>query len=312
MDAMLLALRLVFPLCVYMVLGYGLQKKNFFSQSTTKEMNNLVFKVLLPLNVIKSIYGSNLRSGIDWSTIVFCFVSILIIFILCWITMPFFSKDKKVISVMIQGIFKSNYILLATSMAAMLYGEQIGMAGVLVAVVAPLTNILSAITFELYRGEKIEFIKLLKKIILNPLVCSAIIGIVLSLSEIKIPDYFMNQIIGKLSGLATPIALIMMGATFDFSYINKYQKELTIVTLGRLLVVPLLELPFLLFFKFRGVNLMALLLCASTPTAVNSYSTALSMGGDGDLAGAIVAITSILSIITMFIWLFVVSSLGLL
>ena len=47
------------------------------------------------------------------------------------------------------------------------------------------------------------------------------------------------------------------------------------------------------------------------PTAVASAAMAQEMGGNGDLAGEIVAVTSVISLFTMFIFIFVLSSAGL-
>ena len=38
------------------------------------------------------------------------------------------------------------------------------------------------------------------------------------------------------------------------------------------------------------------------PNAVNSFNTAVAMGGDGDLANEIVVMSAIVSILTMFGW----------
>ena len=312
MEAMILAFKLVFPLCVYMGLGYFLSKKSFFQEVSTKDVNKLVFKVLLPLSVIKCIWGADLRNGIDWTVILFAVGMTLAWFFLCWFLMPHFSKENRVISVMIQGAAKSNYVLIGTSMVAMLYGDQLGMTGVLVAFIAPLNNALSAITFELYRGKKVKIKELLIKIITNPLVASGIIGTLVSLSPIPVPEYIMTQVVGKLAAMATPLAMLMLGATFDFTYVKKYRKEIGIVTVARLIGAPLLEIPIMILCGFRGVNLLAILIISVTPCAVNCYNTALAMDGDADLAGVLVAITSVLSIFTMFMWIALVSGMGLL
>ena len=317
MAALLLALRLVFPMFCYMLLGYGLQcgkilKKPFFTEAGTKDINNLVFRVLLPLSVIQSIYKSNLKHGIDWMVIGFVFVMTVGVFLLSWLILPRFDSDRRRLPVMIQGAYKSNYVLMGTSIAAMLFGDDIGMAGVLVALTAPLNNILAAIIFEHYRGGRVSPSAMAKKILTNPLVASGLIGIALNLLSIPIPKYFMDNVISKLAGMATPLALIVLGATFRFDYASHYVKQISIVTVIRLILVPLCAVPAAILLGIRGVDLIAILICAATPAAVNSYPTAVSMGGDGDLAGAILAITSLLSVFTMCIWIALVTGMGML
>ena len=49
----------------------------------------------------------------------------------------------------------------------------------------------------------------------------------------------------------------------------------------------------------------------ASPVAVSSYTMALEMKGDGELAGALVVFTSAFSILTMFLFIFTLKSLGL-
>ena len=144
------------------------------------------------------------------------------------------------------------------------------------------------------------------------MVAGGLAGILLNLSEVKIPAFIMNEVVGKLGNCATPLALMMMGVGFSFENAGRYKRQLGIVTAGRLIITPLVEIPIMALMGFRGVDLLTLAVCAAAPAAVNSYSTAVSMGGDGDLAAAIVAITSICSVATIFMWVSIISALGLL
>ena len=55
---------------------------------------------------------------------------------------------------------------------------------------------------------------------------------------------------------------------------------------------------------------MSLLGVFASPTAVNSFTMAQQMGGDAELAGDIVVVTSAVSMLTMFLWVFLFKSLG--
>ena len=312
METFLLALRLVTPMCIFMIIGYMLQRKNFFTEQALAGINKFLFKFILPINIAKSIYSSNIRNGGNWNVIIFVMCATTVLNLICAVVMPRLESDRRKIPVMIQGVAKSNYVLIGLSMVAMIYGDNIGMAGVMVAATALFNNTFSTIFFEYYRGKKISVGSFIKKIVTNPLVMSGLIGLAINLSGIRLPDIIANDVVGKISSCANPIALIIMGAGFNFEYAGRYKKQIGIVAVCRLVLVPLVEIPIMILLGFRGVDLLALTICAATPTAVNSYSTAVSMGGDGDLAGAIVAITSICSVLTIFLWVSVLSMLGVL
>ena len=63
---------------------------------------------------------------------------------------------------------------------------------------------------------------------------------------------------------------------------------------------------------FRGVELCTILVVFGAPVAVNSYTMALQMDGDADLAGGIVLLTTAVSCLTLFFWIWLLKSLGLL
>ena len=74
------------------------------------------------------------------------------------------------------------------------------------------------------------------------------------------------------------------------------------MTIAKLILVPLAIIPASILMGIRGTALCGIMIYAAAPNAVNSYSTAVAMGGDADLANEIVVVTSLLSMLTMFGW----------
>jgi predicted permease len=62
---------------------------------------------------------------------------------------------------------------------------------------------------------------------------------------------------------------------------------------------------------FNSVPLIALTLLVSAPDALASYAMASSMGGNGRLAGELVVFTTLISCLTMPVWLFILKTMGL-
>ena len=122
----------------------------------------------------------------------------------------------------------------------------------------------------------------------------------------------LEGVISKLAAIATPAAMMALGAGFDFKSMKKWAGQLAFVCLGKLIIMPLILVPLAVWLGIRGANLLAVLIFSGAPTAVNSYSTAVSMGGNEELAGEVVAVTSLLSVFTLFVFLTALGSLGLL
>ena len=120
---------------------------------------------------------------------------------------------------------------------------------------------------------------------------------------LKLPSLLAGNVIKPLASMATPAAMLSLGSGFDFSSMKRWARHLAVVCAGKLVILPAVLVCLAVLLGIRGADLIAVLVYSGAPTAVNSYSTAASMGGNEELAGEIVAVTSLLSILTMFLFL---------
>ncbi|HAN43458.1 MAG TPA: hypothetical protein DCP98_08555 [Sphaerochaeta sp.] len=291
------------PIMFFMALGYFFQKKSILSRPAAKELNIIVFKFFLSTMCGETLYKADLNRDVELLPILIVACGLVGTFLLLCLIVPRFVKEKDQIPVMIQGIYKSNYALLGIPIAQSICGaDRIGITAVVAIVILPLNNIFSAFIFEKYTGKATSIPKLLLKIITNPLVLACIIGLGLNLSGLQIPSWIMTGIISKLSSLATPLSMIALGATFEFGFIKKYGKKIFWAVFAKLILIPSVIIPVSILLGLRGPSLVAVAIYAAAPNAVNSYSTAVAMGGDADLANEIVVMSSIISMVTLFGW----------
>ena len=100
-------------------------------------------------------------------------------------------------------------------------------------------------------------------------------------------------------------------AFFRFDGLKRYKKELTIITLVKLVITPAVMLTAAVLLGFRDVEFVALIGIFAAPTAVNSFTMVQQMeAGDAELAGDIVMSTSAFCILTFFLWIWLFKSLG--
>lgn len=305
MENLILSFTVVFPLFVNMILGYGLKSINLLDKNTTKNMNTVVFKVFLPLLLFNNIYKTNLNGIFNGKILSFAALSIIALFIILCILIPIIEKDNKKRGVMIQGIFRSNFVIFGLPVATALFGDgQVGIIALLIAVVVPLFNFLSVIALEIFRGGKIDVKNVLKGILTNPLIIASAIGLSFLFLNVKLP-VVLEKSVSDISKIATPLSLILLGASFEFKAIKANLKQTLISVIGRLVILPSIMLPLSAFLGFRDVELVGLLLIFGAPTAVSSFTMAEKMDGDADLASQIVVFTSAFCILTVFIWIFI-------
>lgn len=307
-NSLELGIRVIIPLIVFMGVGYLFKRMHIAREQTFYELNKICFRCFLPIMIFYNIYQSDLKADFTPSVLAYAIVSVFAVFFATVILICCCFRSSLNRSVIIQGIYRSNFVLFGMEVTRTICGEnQMGMASILVAVVIPIFNVLAVILFECFGSQKKSKLAVLKGIAKNPLIIASVAGILVKYSGFSfVPT--VDSILTTMSKIATPLALMCLGGTFSFQKVQNYRRELLYVCLGRLVIVPLIFVSIAVFLGYRDSNLVALMVMYSSPTAVSSFSMAGEMGGNGELAGMIVVFTSIFSILTIFLWVCVLNA----
>lgn len=300
----------VLPMCLVMALGYGTRRLGWIRREEISAINKIAFRIFLPCLLYYNVYCSDLSGSFDPLLMAYAVGGVLLTFGLSLGYTLLTEKLPERRGVMIQGMFRSNYVIMGIPVAAALLGaDQLGTVSILIAVVVPLFNMLSVVVLEVFRGQKPKPLHILGQIAKNPLVIGSVLGILTLAAGIRLP-HILEQTIQNISAIASPLQLFLLGAFFQFSGLKTYRRELVTVSAAKLIVSPGLFLGLGALLGFRGVAFVSLIGIFASPTAVNSFTMAQQMGGDAELAGDIVVTTSAVSILTMFLWIFLFKSLG--
>ena len=305
MENLILSLNVVLPLFITMSLGYFLKSLNMFDNNTLDTMNNITFKSFLPMLLFYNIYKTDLQGVFNLKLMIFSATCVIALYLILYLIVPLIEKDNKKRGALLQGLFRSNFVIFGLPITESLFGsEKVGVAALLIAVIVLLFNILSVIALETFRGGKPDFRKISIGIIKNPLIIASCLGILTLLLKIKIPTA-IEKTISDVSKIATPLSLILLGASFKFDNIKKYLKQTTIAVVGKTILTPCIILPICIMFGYRGVELTTLMIIFAAPTAISSFTMAQQMDSDSDLAGQIVVFTSAFCVVTVFMWIFI-------
>ncbi|WP_427171162.1 AEC family transporter [Fusobacterium nucleatum] len=311
MENFLLALNVVSPIFFTISLGFFLKKIKMVDENSLNIMNRLVFRVFMSTLLFLNVYniGDFSKLSIDnLKLLAYAFMIIFAIVFLAWLIYMPKVKEKKKLSVLIQGVYRGNFVLFGLAIVDSIYGKE-GLATVslLTIVVIPIFNVLAVIILEYYSGKEISKLKLLKQVFKNPLIIATLLGISFIIFRINIPKPIYKTL-SDISKIATPLAFIVLGAELQIGNMLKNIKYLISVNILRLIVNPLITIGIGKLIGFQGIELVALLSMSACPTAVASYTMAKEMNADGDLAGEIVATTSILSIFSIFCWVLILKN----
>lgn len=325
MENLLFTLNAILPIILPILLGYGLKRLHFFSDTFLTEANKLVFKVLIPILLFSNLYLADLTQ-INWAFVGYAALAIVVLFLIGMIVVIFIPNRKQK-GVVLQAAFRSNYAIIGIPLATALGGAVAGAeASVVAAVSVPLFNILAVVALSIYDhedGQKISLKNILFKIVTNPLIlgvfCGLVVcGITMGINSVPGNDVvgFLNEYlkfipdtISTLGKMATPLALIVLGGKFEFKAVKALWRQITVAVALRLVIAPTLFLIIAYFLGFKGSTQFAILIALfASPIAVSSAPMAAQMGQDEELAGQIVVWTSALSAFSLFIIILICAS----
>ena len=312
MENIRISLNTVLPM--FLIIGMGCLVKRFhmISDSAVREANALCFRLFIPTLLFYNLYASDLKSSFHAPLAALCVGGTLAEFVLGWLLIPRIEKSNPSRGVMLQAFFRANVVLLGIPIASSLFGgSQIGLVSMIAGITVPTFNILAVISLELFRGAKPNAHKIAKGVVRNPLVIGAALGILVTLSGLRLPSA-VESAVSSIAKAATPLSLLLLGASLDFSRLKSSARNLSIVILERLIIMPAAFLSIAAGMGFRGAALCAVLVVFGAPVAVSSYTMALQMDGDADLAGGIVLFTTAFSCLTLFFWIWLLKTLCLL
>lgn len=315
MESLLFAINAIAPIILTVAIGYLLKKLGLMNEAFTKAANKLVFHLFLPCMLFLNVYKINALTDISLGYIIYTMVATLCLFALALPAILTITKQSERRGPLWQASFRSNYALIGIPLAQSLFGESGAMiATILSAVIVPLFNMLAVISLSVFgHGGKPGVRKILVSIVKNPLIQSIAAGLIMLLVRMlfvqsgvsfRLSDISpIYTVLEYMSRLATPMALLCLGAQFEFSAVAELKREILFGVLVRTVISPLIGIgtAFLLFRDvFSGAHFAAFVAVFATPVAVSSVPMTQEMGGDTALAGQLVVWTTLLSAASVF------------
>jgi predicted permease len=315
MSDFLFSINVVLPLFLLIATGYILKHLRFVSESFLSEANNFVFKFPLPLMLFQNIrhsFDGSLITLFNTRLILSAFAGIIVVIFILLIIIPLFGKRRATTGSLIQGIFRSNFIIYGLPLATSMYGnDAIIPVSMLLGMVIPVYNVAAVVILTVFSETKsistIPYLAIIKNIFTNPLILACIAGFIAGTLNMRFP-VFIEKPADEISKIATPLALMVMGGLFKFRGLMNNFSTVFLASLSKLIIIPLIAMTVFVYMGFRGLELATLLSLFATPTAVASFIMAENMGCDGEISAHIVVLSTALSAITIFLFIFALKS----
>lgn len=353
----------VMPIILLILLGVFARRKGFLEPPMLRKVNKFNFRfnffamMFMNLYEVESIRQMPVRMG------VFMIASHCLLVLLGIILSSFLTGERFRRGVLVQALFRSNYAIIGIPVTVALVGDIGGqIASFLQLPVVLFYNMVSVLLLSYYsdyeaqyrlygegplaesnqsREEQkkamaqksgVDFGKILKGLVTNPLIQGLLTGMVVLLIREVIPRGVDGELVfsmrndlpwlysslQSLARMATPLALIVLGGQLEMKEIKGYRKELIAGVLMRLVGAPAVGFSLLYVAVRLGLlvvgrpEIAVVVAIFGSPLAVSSIVMANEMGGDGHLDGQIVVWSSIFGMLSLFVLISILRSRGLL
>lgn len=314
MEQLIFSLNATIPVFLVMVIGYILKNLHVVDEPFVKTLNSFNYKITLPVLLFRDIAESDFYSVWDTKYVLYCFLVTLVSITAIWLLAGIFYKNKAQLGEFIQASYRSSAAVLGIAFIQNIYGNS-GMAPLMIIGTVPLYNVAAVLVLSFTgpnsHGLDKESLKAsIKGILTNPIIIGIVLGMIVSACRIEFP-VIVTKTISNISVLATPLALIGLGAGFEGRKALKEIRPTIVASLLKLVILPAVFLPLAIHMGFTNEKLVAILIMLGSPTTVSCYIMAKNMGHEGVLTSSVVVSTTFLSSITLTAYLFLLRSMGL-
>jgi malonate transporter len=296
------------PISLIIVLGIVLKRVNWINDEFANIGSRLVFNLTLPALLFVNIANTQLSINFPLLLVLFAGAIMLTSFALAnWGALYIISKFPR--GAFVQGACRGNMAIVGLALSANTFGEQVlPLASMyLAALVVPL-NILSILTLYYHQCETPSVKAVSLSVIKNPLAIAIVAALTISLFSITLPTTIMDT--GNyLARMTLPLALLCVGASIRWQEFRA-SKLLYIAIAAKIIAIPLIATVLGYYCGLRAEELGVLYIMTSAPTAAAAYPMVRSIGGDYHLTAAIIAGSTLLSMFTSTLGLFLLRYLG--
>ena len=285
----------VIALFLIMLIGVYGSKRKIITPTINKGLTNILLEISLPCLVVSS-FIFDMNDDLK-STIIKCFIyspiSLIITMIVSYIALYPIKSDKKII-MQFANVF-SNCGFVGFPIIYSIFGNE----GIIYASIFNMFFTIAVWTYGvmLFNGNIDK--KDLKKVLLNPSIIAVIIGLIIMIFKINIPDvlYSTLELVG---GLTSPLSMIIIGVILGNANILKYLKDYTIYYSS---LLKLILLPCILILVSRIINdtsmvSKTLIIITAMPAAAMTSILAENFDKEKEYSAVIVFITTLIFLVT--------------
>ena len=277
------------------VVGYFVTKRGIFTERGASEVTTLLIKLVTPCVIVNSFLGSTDTLGAYELLMAMALPALWMAAALGISLLAFRKEPPERQKVLRFSVLFSNTGFMGIPLVQGIVGDT----GVIYASFGVVVFNILCWTYGysmMSGGAKLN----LKTILLNPGIVGLLFGLPLYFLRLELPG-ILAEPVGYLADLNTPLAMLVVGSYIAKVDLHSFISDFSVYKASflRLLLCPGVFLLMLLLLRPREDLFLSNMIQASAPVAANSVLFAVQFKRDSELASKLVAVSTVLSILTI-------------
>lgn len=307
LENLMFSLNAVLPVFLVMLLGYLLRRKKVLTQNFIDVAVTLVFYVSLPAKMFLDVAESDFFAILDGRYVLFLVGATTASFAAAWALGAVLVRRGAKIGAFAHCAFRGNFVYIGLPLVQnILQMDAVPSTVLVITFVVPLYNVLSVLLLSYYdpSGTRPSPRALAWQVLKNPMILAVLAALPFSLLHVGMP-YIVDKAVGYVGSLATPLALLFVGASINLHGFGKDKLGILTSALFKTVLQPLVCVAAAVWLGFGAEQIATVFVVMAVPTALNAYIMTKKMGGDGEMCAGIILASMLLSVVTLpaAIWL---------
>jgi malonate transporter and related proteins len=306
---------LILPVFAVILSGWIVGYTGYLSRTLSDALIHFSYNIAMPALLIVTIAQEPSHSLFRWRFLVAFGGGSLLCFLLVFGIMSL-RASRSLASRTMHGMVASmtNTGFVALPVLEAIYGPRAvlpaAIATVFVAVVMfPLAVVLLEVGQRDAHGARTPPMATVRHVVLNPMVLSTLIGMLLSVLDLRMPGP-VAAYLNIMADALTPCALFAIGLGLSIGGLRANIGRASLLSLVKLIIMPVIVYGLSVLLGLDPLYTIAAVICAAVPTAKTAYILAGEYHCEEMMVASTVSLTTLVSIVSLVIWLYELSGLA--
>ena len=293
------------PIFIIIALGWIAARTGFMPANILGPLNRLVYYFAIPAFLFHAIANFPLAQGFNVQVVMITLGTVVALYLLSWALTRLLRLPTKQVGATIQSACHSNAGYVGLPVAFYVLGDTgLAQAGIISGFLMIVQNVMSSTILQCHSKQKSAggHFSLLIQYLKNPVIIGSLVGIIASGLQIPIPKV-IDRTLNMLGDLAPAAALLLIGASLSFKAMTAQKRIIFGTVATKLILLPLAALFVFQLFHLDIKDYLPAIIILATPTATVAYVMSRQMGSDPEIAVATISATTIISALTLPLWL---------